>query len=710
MAVVSTEERSNRLEGCYEFAVRDLPLRWLVLCVLVVWIIGCSSPSEPTPLVHLRGNELVEVSTVVDDDTDDLPTMPSEGDARESVPRPTPVPSPMPTSAPTPTAVPSATPEPDDHGDDLSTATEIDVGATIAGKIGDVDDVDYFRISTEAGKGYEVYLDGWHDIRLLDQRGNVLAFEDDASLVWFAWDEEYYVSVDWGEGEYAISVLETEYRDLHGDNSRWATSLTLGEAVDGVIGTYWDDDYFSFEAIEGEFYTIAVSLGSLEDSQITVVTPGGRELAMNDNYADTLASKLEWRAPRSGEFFVRLDSGFNSFAQGSYSLTVDVSSYEDDHGDDTAKATEIGLDEVMDGMIGHDADFDYFWFEAEKGETYYLDMVLNTLSEGWLAVYDLKKMELRDADAIFSSHSFDWPDKRRLIWTAPSDGRHYFAVIPNTWSNGEYLVSTTGIYSVAVSLSDYVDDHPDNVTDETIETLVVPIHGYLGAIDDVDYFKFNAVKDEYYLINLDYECPIYFPGDLSRPIHEWACDPTDMRVTLYGSDGAELKYQDSWNFDSYIYMKWIAIADGEFYVAVSRSPEESALFADSYVIGVEVSLERDHDADEQALAAEIGMDETIEAEIGADRDVDFFKFMAEAGQTYLVYLDLSRIDYINTLVWGVDDRKRIRQERIEEGKKDVLIIYAEESGYHYIMLWVHDIFEYYSSEMGSYSIRIEESD
>ena len=373
-----------------------------------------------------------------------------------------------------------------------------------------------------------------------------------------------------------------------------------------------------------------------------------------------------------------------------------MSSYEDDHGYNSATATEVELGEVIGGIIDIEGDVDYFGFPAEEGETYYLDIELDTLRAGWLVIDDFAEVEPKGIEIT-------WTNKGRLIWTADRTGKRFFAVIPDGGS-------WTGSYSVQVSLSDYEDDHADDVAEASIATLVRPIRGYLGAIDDVDYFKFEAVKDEYYLINLDYECPIYFPGDSYRLIREYECDPTDMRITLYASDGTELKYQDSWGWDSYITMKWIAIDDGEFYVSVSRDPEERALFANLYAIGAEVSLERDHDADERSLSAEIAIGETIEAEIGVDRDVDFFKFMAETGKTYFVYLDLFGLDYINASVVDVNDRGLLWDAGCGPEEDKVLRIDAEESGYHYVALWGHDAFGNCWAAMGSYSIRVEESD
>ena len=326
MATASVEERLSRLECGYDLVatkdgllLENRMMRWvlslMVGMAMAAVLVGCNSQEEPMPLVHLQANETVETSTVVSDDTDDVPTMHSGREPMESFSTSTAVPT------PTPTVAPSPTPTPDDHGDDFSTATKIDVGVTIAGVISDLDDFDYLRFETEAGKGYVVNVDGEQEVVLYDWSG-YLASDQGEDIVWLAWDEEHYVYVGQSEGGYTLSVSEIDYQDLHGDHRRWATRLTLGIPVDGVIGTRWDQDYFSFEAVEGELYTIEASLGSLVDSRITVVNPEEQELAQNDNYADTRGSRLEWIAPSSGEFFVMVESTWNFVAAGSYSLLV----------------------------------------------------------------------------------------------------------------------------------------------------------------------------------------------------------------------------------------------------------------------------------------------------------------------------------------------------------------------------------------------------
>ena len=109
--------------------------------------------------------------------------------------------------------------------------------------------------------------------------------------------------------------------DDHADSPSGATAVDVGEPVEGTLGYVDDVDYFVFEAEEGLSYEIDVTLGTLSDSLLTLYGADEWELAHNDDTADSLASRLHWTAPESGDYYVEV-AGFDS---GSYTLTVTAS-------------------------------------------------------------------------------------------------------------------------------------------------------------------------------------------------------------------------------------------------------------------------------------------------------------------------------------------------------------------------------------------------
>ena len=156
---------------------------------------------------------------------------------------------------------------------------------------------------------------GWND-----DRGD----ESYASLiVWRAPESgDFFVEVSgYGEGSYTVAVAVSDIVDDHPDLAEDAAAVEVGEPVDGVLEYADDVDVFVLAALEGELYEIDVLLGTLNDSIVIIYDADGFELAWNDDYEGSLASRVEWQAPLTGYFFVEV----SGYGEGSYTLAVEVS-------------------------------------------------------------------------------------------------------------------------------------------------------------------------------------------------------------------------------------------------------------------------------------------------------------------------------------------------------------------------------------------------
>ena len=111
-------------------------------------------------------------------------------------------------------------------------------------------------------------------------------------------------------------------RDDHANSLDEApTYAAVGGTVQGSIDYDYDEDLFAFDAVEGETYQIAVRLGTLSDSVAAILDADGEELAYNDDYEDSMASRIIWKAPNSGEYYVGVAAYDDT---GSYTLTVSI--------------------------------------------------------------------------------------------------------------------------------------------------------------------------------------------------------------------------------------------------------------------------------------------------------------------------------------------------------------------------------------------------
>ena len=155
-----------------------------------------------------------------------------------------------------------------------------------------------------------------------DNHGDSLA----SRIVWRAPSSgEYYAWVGGsGTGSYTLAVSVSDVVDDYADSSEGATTVVVGEAVQGGLEYSGDEDFFVFEALEGAQYQIDVGLGTLGDSLLVLYNSDGRHLEENDDHGDSWASRIVWRAARSGEYFVKV----GGYGTGSYTLTITQSEVE----------------------------------------------------------------------------------------------------------------------------------------------------------------------------------------------------------------------------------------------------------------------------------------------------------------------------------------------------------------------------------------------
>ena len=112
--------------------------------------------------------------------------------------------------------------------------------------------------------------------------------------------------------------------DDHGNVATDATPLVLDETALGDIEPQLDVDFFVFETVAGQAYSMTVTLRTLDDSTLTLYdTDGTTVLGFSDDYGATAASRIAWVATTSDRYYVSV-AGFNRFDFGSYALTLGV--------------------------------------------------------------------------------------------------------------------------------------------------------------------------------------------------------------------------------------------------------------------------------------------------------------------------------------------------------------------------------------------------
>ena len=361
---------------------------------------------------------------------------------------------------------------PDDHANTPDGATTATVGVPTEGVMDWEDDVDFFRFTAEAGRTYHIEMAlgteataYWFQFVILTNSDGV-EFEDfrivnkweGGQLIQLDAPEsgDFYVGVEsgfrgWDTGSYTLTITLAEgesaedgssgvVQDDHGDDFANATAATVGESVEGAVDYADDLDWFVFDAEAGWIYEIDVSLGSLYDSWVVVFDSDGYEVAFNDDYGDTLASRIVVDAPSSGGIYYAVVGG-SAGGEGSYTLTItraedesaeDGSSsvVQDDHGDFQEEATAIAVGETLEGTISDQHDHDWFVFNAEEGKEYSLFTTLDTLESSQLT---LLSSDNQWVGSIFSPG--------QLTWQAPDSGAYYVVITGHGGYTGTYTLT-----------------------------------------------------------------------------------------------------------------------------------------------------------------------------------------------------------------------------------------------------------------------------
>ncbi len=358
----------------------------------------------------------------------------------------------------------------DDHGNNLESATRIAIGEAVAIEFEDPDDKELFVFLVEPGAEYVITLnwESWNRwsypsrpiMALFDADGQELArlensdFSSNSSrsnkMMWQAvTGGDYHIAVGDGAtfGSFTLTVTDGEAteqpeRDDHGSSEGDATAIRVGTEVRGAVDYDGDIDFFRFQAERGQTYQIDVALGTLDDSIVELYDVDWSFLDTNNDYGDTYASRLYWEAPSSGERYVAVWG----WGTGTYTLTVSLSDLIDDHGNSEGDATAIRMGADVRGALEYDGDIDYFRFQAERGQSYQIEVALGTLDDSIVDLYDA------DGSLLDSNDDHGDTYASRLYWEAPSSGERYVAV-------EGYGVGT---YTLTVSI---VDDHGDTAED-----------------------------------------------------------------------------------------------------------------------------------------------------------------------------------------------------------------------------------------------------
>ena len=368
----------------------------------------------------------------------------------------------------------------DDHSADIRTDGVVTVGGSVMGEIEVGGDRDWFAVTLDAGRTYQIELEGLHTWAgtlydpylhgVHDANGDLIAGTTNNnggpgglnSQVRFTAPAAgaYYVAAGGNanrDGTYRLSVVDVTggYPDDFAATTQTTGAVAVGGSATGEIEEAGDRDWFAVNLEAGKKYMIdlegrhtrAGTLGNpylhgLRDEDGVYIAGTAR-----DDGAAGRNSRSIFTVEEAGAYY--LVAGGYGFLEGTYTLSVtDVTDgFPDDFkaGTGTSGGVVVGGSATGDVELGGDRD--WFAVTLEAGTTYRIDLEgfrtgAGTLWDTYLyGVHDANRVRFpgtRDDDGGVGRNSY-------VEFTAEDAGTYYVAA--GAFGNQE------GTYTLSVSVS-----------------------------------------------------------------------------------------------------------------------------------------------------------------------------------------------------------------------------------------------------------------
>ena len=544
----------------------------------------------------------------------------------------------------------------DDHGDSAAGATHVTVDSVTPGIIEIGQDVDWFSFQAVQNQLYLIRteldsLDGSR-LRLIDGNGSTVEVDGDfggaSRIVWAAPQSQRYFlevsSFDAGRfGGYSLSLAAVT--DDHGDDADGATAVAVDSFTPGNINFDGDVDWFSFSASRGDSFDFEVSLRAVDDSFLRLIDVDGEtELEEDDDGGLNFASRIaDWTAPSDGQYFLEVSGFGDTF---SYDLTIDVT--PEDHGNDSASATPVSVGSLTGGVIEVDGDVDWFRFSAQQGQVFILQ---TTTSGARLRLIDRNGTTHLRADDDGGAGS-----PVRIEWEAPTAGT--------------YFLEVSGFGSYGVLVEQVIDDHGNTSAEATAIVGDTLTPGIIEIGQDVDWFSFQAVKDQIYVMRTQLDS---LGGSLLRLIDPNGSTP----IETDGASGGASR------------IIWAAPASGRYFLEVSSF--DAGRFG-SYRLSL-AAVTDDH-GDNADGATAVAVDSFALGNIDFGGDVDWFSFQTVALAIYELTTTLDSLgDSVLSLI-DPDGEDELETEDVEGASRIVWIAPTADTYYLEVSAFAEEVGDY----------------
>lgn len=420
-------------------------------------------------------------------------------------------------------------PQADDHSGSRASASAIPAnGVAVAANVDYPDDVDWFTFAAAGQHLYQLEIRaltapaGWNVGAEFYTGGTSVAFTgysysppggpdgDWISARYYlpsGADGPLLVRVSGYPGEagpYEVRVTDLGGfpADDHGDNCAVATPiLTDGSVNSAVIEPQTDEDWLMFTADAGHHY------------DLSTFAPSGNFYTVVQLIADDCATVVaEWvpntpdeygfNTPAPATYYLRITSFLAGYI-GQLNLAVtDGGPQTDDHSGSESGATAAPTDgTVLTGTINYPRDYDFFTFNALADHLYSVQVRALTHTDSW---YVSTILYQGPSVLDFSGSSNGSPGGpglwTGLVYGVPAGAGaplHVLVYASPSDSGGSYELAIRDLGPTPA------DDHGDDAASSTpLLTDGTPVAGVLGHGGDLDFFRFTALPQRVYSIEV----------------------------------------------------------------------------------------------------------------------------------------------------------------------------------------------------------------
>jgi hypothetical protein len=395
----------------------------------------------------------------------------------------------------------------DDIGDTRDAAKQIVVGQKTSALLEASSDVDYFKVSLQAGITYKI-MPTWNPnsantaygyIRVEDPDGNNVSGASSPSFTATRSGDYYFSVSNWGGSVTNYDVTVSKAVDDHAANSSGAGHLTIGAAATtGLLEVEGDRDWYGVQLNAATTYWFTLGTGSGSPAYngggatLKLLAEDGTVVATNSDYLGSQGAMVLQYVPTTGGKY-HLEVSNNSSGTGAYQVRAVVGE-KDDYGNTASAAADIAVGSAVQGKLAIPQDMDVFKLSVTAGKTYLVSLTAQALASG-----NKLNMNGSSADYYIGASLAEYRKtgmEQYRVLTADKSGDYYFTV-SNSNTSGTHASS----YTLTVTEPPNDDFAADRSTTGALN-VGGSVTGKLDYTGDIDTFKITLQYGAKYVFQL----------------------------------------------------------------------------------------------------------------------------------------------------------------------------------------------------------------